>query len=79
MAITKEDLQDFTQFADGKLVGGSAESLQELVLQWEAARQREEVNVAIQQGLAEADAGLGLPLDEFMDEFRKKNNLAADE
>lgn len=34
---------------------------------------------AIQEGLAEADAGLGRPLAEFVDEIRLERGIATDE
>jgi len=78
MTLTREDLKDFAIFADGQLAGKRIESLQELVSQWEVIRRRKEVDSAIRQRLAEADAGTGLHLDEFMDEFRNKNNVKTD-
>ena len=38
MAVTKEDLQGFQRFADGKLENGGADSLVELASEWEAQR-----------------------------------------
>ena len=57
MSVTKDDLRDFNRFVDEKLAGGDAESLRELVNEWEATREREEVNAAIRSGLADIDAG----------------------
>ena len=53
-------------------------SLEELVHQWRVVRQREEVNAAIQRGIADVDAGRTRPLDEFWDEFSKKHNIPPD-
>jgi len=38
MAVTKEDLRDFNRFADEKVENGGANSLVELVSEWEAQR-----------------------------------------
>lgn len=38
MAISKEDLHDFSRFADEKLNSGETTSLVELAAQWEARR-----------------------------------------
>jgi hypothetical protein len=42
MAVTKEDLQDFTRFVDEKLDRGEGDSLVELAGQWEAHRREME-------------------------------------
>ena len=38
MSITKEDLRDFTRFADQKLENGGAATMSELVQEWESQR-----------------------------------------
>lgn len=50
-------------------------SLEQLVAIWRT-RQRQEVNAAIREGLAEADAGLGVPLDSLMADFCEKNEVS---
>lgn len=42
-----------------------------------AAQERLEVLAAIRQGLAEADAGMGVPLEESMRAFARKHGLKA--
>ena len=79
MAVTQEQLDEFHRFASEKLSNGGGElSWPELLRLWQACREREEVNAAIRQGIEEMDAGLGRPLDEFMDEFRSKHNIPPD-
>ncbi len=79
MPITLEDIHDFSQFATARLENGGAEfSLSELAQQWQAVREREEVNAAIREGLADIDAGRTQPAREFMDEMRKKYNISPD-
>jgi hypothetical protein len=38
MAVTKEDLRDFTHFANEKLEDGGAATMSDLVCEWEAHR-----------------------------------------
>ena len=79
MSVTQDDLHSFNQFAVEKLKSGNAGSLEELIQQWRLVREGEEVNAAIQRGIADVDAGRTRPLDEFWDEFSKKHNISADE
>lgn len=49
MAVTKEDLRDFTHFADEKLDNGGAATMSELVYEWESQReQREPIQVDVE-------------------------------
>jgi hypothetical protein len=78
MNVTKDELESFGRFAAEEVDRGNVVSLEQLVTLWQSARQREGFNAAIRQGLDEADAGLGRPLDEFMGEFRKNNKISPD-
>ena len=77
MSTALQELNSFHQFAMDSLhsreEGVSLESLLEV---WRANREREQVNAAIRQGLAEMDAGKGIPFNEFLAEFDKKHGLA---
>lgn len=75
MAVTIEELNEFTQFAVERINNGGATSLEECLLLW---REHIEVNAAIRRGLAEADAGLGRPVREFMEEFQQRQGHAAE-
>ena len=79
MALTQDELHSFNQFAVEMLKKGDPGSLEELVRHWRAAREREDVNTAIQRGIADVDAGRTRPLDDFWDEFSEKHNISADE
>jgi hypothetical protein len=46
MAVTKEDLRDFSRFADVKLQNGVTGTLVDLVREWEAQRQEKNSNAA---------------------------------
>ena len=78
MVVTQNDLHSFNEFVAEKLKNGSAESLEELVHQWRVVREREEVNAAIQSGIADVDAGRTRPLEEFWDEFSQKHDISPD-
>jgi hypothetical protein len=75
MTVTKDELESFGHFAAGELDRGNAMSLEQLVIRWRT-RQQDDVNNAIRQGLNEADAELGRPLNDFMNEFRVKNEIS---
>lgn len=75
MAVTTEELTDFTQFTLERINHGCAISLEECLLLW---REQTDVNAAIRRGLAEADAGLGRPVREFMEEFQQRHGHAAE-
>ena len=77
MTVTKDELERFGRFAADEVDRGGAASLEQLVTLWRT-HQGEDVNDAIRQGLKEADAGLGRPLDDFMTEFREKNQVSPD-
>jgi predicted transcriptional regulator len=78
MTITKDELECFGRFAAEELDRGNVASLEQLVTLWRRAREREDVNAAIRQGLEEADAGRGRPLDEFLNEFCERNEVSPD-
>ncbi|MFQ5734883.1 MAG: hypothetical protein ACE5KM_23355 [Planctomycetaceae bacterium] len=72
MPITKGDLLDFHRFAGEKLDNGGAESLQELVSQWEAAREHAQSVAGIQKSVAEYEAGKSVSADEAFSEVRRQ-------
>ena len=76
MPITNDDLDSFYQF---ELVAiktdNSRRSLHQLVEQWDAQRERADVNKAIRQGHAEIEAGGGKPYEEFAAEMKSKYDL----
>jgi len=77
MSVTKDEIESFGRFATDRLERGGDTSLEELVTLWRR-QQREGANAAIREGLQEADAGLGRPLDEFMSDFRAQNEISPD-
>ncbi len=72
MPVTKDDIQDFHCFVDEKLASGGADSLRQLVAEWE---ERQQANAAIRQGIADVDAGRAEPFFDFRDRFREACGL----
>lgn len=77
MAVTKQDLDSFHQFATNRIENGGAElSLEELAYQYECAKERDEVNAVIARGLKDIDAGRGRPAREVTEELRQKYGIS---
>ena len=77
MPITNDDLQNFYQFALGVISADKPKAtMQELVDQWNAQRERDSVNESIRKGLEEIESGGGRPFDEFFLEMKAKYNLS---
>lgn len=72
MPVTREDIQSFNRFVDERLANGGADSLRELVAEWE---ERQEVNAAIRRGIEDIDAGRTEPFFESQDQFRQERDL----
>ena len=75
------DLRAFRQYIDQQLSNGGPElTLDEALINWEAENQtdeeKEDTFRAIQQGLADVDAGRTRPFEEFDREFRSKQGCA---
>ena len=76
MPMTTDDLQKFYQFALGVIeTDEKVASLQALVEQWDAFRERASVNESIRKGHAEILAGGGRPYEEFRLEMKSKRGL----
>ena len=73
MSVTQQLLEEFHQFALGRLSQGKNElELDDLMLQWYDSKESEEINATIQQGLVDMNAGLGKPAGVVSSELRKK-------
>ena len=64
MAVTQQELDDFHQFASQRIRDASAElSFDDVVIEWESIRDRDEINAAIRKGLADVHpAGIAPPM-----------------
>lgn len=77
MAVTQEDLENFHRFASQRIGNGAPElSLGELVEEWRAAQENRDVHAAIQESLADVEAGRTTPFREASAEFRRQNKLS---
>ena len=78
MAVSNDDLNSFHQFAISVRDTNAEASIEHLLTQWRATKERESVHEAIRQGLEEVKAGGGRPFDEFFAEMKAKYNLSVD-
>lgn len=76
MALTHQQLADFHAFAVTKLESGSAETLQDLIDEWTAAREHEQSVAAIRESVAQYEAGQGMSVKQAFDEIRAKLGLS---
>lgn len=76
MSLTQDELNSFHRFATERLSESEVElSIDELVIEWDSLRNRDRINAAIREGLADIDAGRTRPADEVTEELRKKHNI----
>ena len=77
MVVTKEELDKFHDFANQRIANGGADlTLDDLVIEWDSVCNRDEINAAIREGIADVDAGRTRPADEVTEELRQKYNIA---
>jgi predicted transcriptional regulator len=75
MAVTQDELDNFHRFATQRLNSCEADlTIDDLVTEWDSSRNRDEINAAIREGLADIDAGRTRPAHEVTEELRKKYN-----
>jgi hypothetical protein len=77
MATSEAEIDSFARFAKGELARrGEGVSLEELFDQWRIRHPPAEDARAIQASIRDMEQGeAGRPLDEFADDFRRRNNL----
>lgn len=75
MAVTEDDLRSFNRFATERLRSGDIDTLEELLFQWRIARELQDVNSAIERGIADVDAGRTRPLQQFWEDFTEKHDI----
>jgi len=78
MPVTTEELIEFNAFAAKHIADESAESLEDVFQAWRESREHTEELEGIRQGIAQANAGLGKPLEEFMDDCCRRNDISID-
>jgi hypothetical protein len=70
MAVTQADLEAFQRFAAERLAGEGAESLRDLLHEWESVRERRETIDSVKRGLADIEAGRTHAAKDLLDELR---------
>jgi hypothetical protein len=71
MPFTQEDIVNFGKFASARIRNGGAElTIHELVDEWCAQKEREDVLADIKQGRKDHEDGKGEPLEKVMRELR---------
>jgi predicted transcriptional regulator len=76
MPVTQDQIDDFHQFATARLKSGGTElTIDDLLIEWDSTRNRDEINEAIREGLADIEAGRTRPAAEVTEELRRKYNI----
>ena len=76
MTVTQDELDSFHRFATERLRKNDRElTIDDLVIEWDSTRNREEINAAIREGLEDIDAGRARTADQVTEELRKKHNI----
>ena len=76
MTVTQTELDAFHQFASARIRNQSVEiGFDELVMEWLSVRDRDEINSAIEEGLADIKEGRVRPADNAMEELRQKHGF----
>lgn len=76
MPITQKELDSFHLFASERITNSSiALSLDDLVVEWSSHHDREDINAAIKEGLADVETGKHRPASQVGEELRQKHGL----
>lgn len=70
--ITKEELQEFHEFAGERLDQNGRQSLHDLVTEWESSRRHEQSVAAIRESVADLNAGRTVSVDEAFAEAERQ-------
>jgi len=77
MAVTTAELEDFHRFSTEQLAKVDRDlSWDELMIRWESRKNRESVNAAIREGIADIEAGRYEPLDEALKSIRDEFGIS---
>ncbi len=77
MSVSADQLNDFHHFALAQLGNSEATSVADLALQWQAARERKEVNEALREATEDLKAGRFRSAGEVSRDLERKFNLPA--
>lgn len=76
MSLSLQEFAAFSEFAVARLADQSTQtSLDDLVVEWESQRNRQEINAAIREGLADAQEGRVRSAEAVLAELREKHGL----
>ena len=76
MTVTQTELDQFHEFASQKIATeGVSVSFEDLVVEWESIRDKDAIDSAIRQGLADIKAGRYRSAEEVTDELRQKHGI----
>lgn len=75
MILTPSTLDQFHQFALGKMSSGTATSLTQLAAEWERQQRDEETEAELRECIADMEAGIGRPLREVDSQLRAKHSF----
>lgn len=79
MTVTQAELDNFHEFATARISNSGVEiDFDDLVTEWLSLRDRDEINGAIREGLADVEAGRHRPAHEVTEELREKYGLASE-
>ena len=72
MPVTKDDVQRFCSFIDERMAASGADSLRQLVEEWE---ERQQANAAVRRGIGDVDEGRTEPFSSSQDRFCQERGL----
>jgi hypothetical protein len=75
VSVSLDQLDDFHRFALQQVQIGDAESIAELARQWDAARERKEIEAALDEAMEDIKAGRYRPAEDVSRDMRKKYSL----
>lgn len=76
MPVTQQDLDSFHQFASERIANSVVPlSFDDLIVEWLSHRDRDDINAAIEEGLADVEAGRHRPARHVTEELRQKYGL----
>ena len=79
MTLNAQDLHNFHHFALDRLDSGEAGlSLEKLASRWLADQRRADADAAIHEAIDQMNAGLGEPLDDAMEDIRRRLGFPAE-
>jgi predicted transcriptional regulator len=73
--VTTQDFQSFADFALPLISSGKADSIAQLVQQWEVEREQLETLQSIERGIADVEAGRVTPANEVFAQVRQELGL----